>query len=56
MEARHGMRGDEPRMAIRSVVLASADAGLRQRLTEGLSGMRWTVREAGGGADAMAQV
>jgi DNA-binding NtrC family response regulator len=50
------MRGDEPRMAIRSVVLASADAGLRQRLTEGLSGMRWTVREAGGGADAMAQV
>jgi DNA-binding NtrC family response regulator len=43
-------------MATRSVVLASADAGLRLRLSEGLSGMRWTVREAAGGADAMAQV
>ena len=41
---------------MRSVVLASADASLRQRLNEGLSGMRWTVREARGGADAMAQV
>lgn len=41
---------------MRSVVLASADASLRQRLSEGLMGMRWTVREARGGADAMAQV
>ncbi len=56
MEGRQNPRGYEPRVAMRSVVLASADAGLRQRLTEGLSGMRWTVREAGGGADAMAQV
>jgi DNA-binding NtrC family response regulator len=56
MEGRQALRTYEPRMAMRSVVLASADAGLRQRLTEGLSGMRWTVREASGGADAMAQV
>ncbi len=56
MDIRQGARTDEPRTAVRSVVLASADAGLRQRLTEGLAGMRWTVREAGGGADAMAQV
>ena len=56
MDVRQGMRTDEPRMAVRSLVLASADAGLRQRLIQGLAGMRWTVREAGGGADAMAQV
>jgi DNA-binding NtrC family response regulator len=35
----------------RTVVLASADAGLRQRLRTSL---RWQVREAGGGAEAMA--
>jgi DNA-binding NtrC family response regulator len=40
----------------RSVVLASADAGLRQRLSESLTALRWTVREASGGADAMAQI
>jgi DNA-binding NtrC family response regulator len=49
-------RGDGQRLALRSVVLASADAGLRQKLVEGLTGMRWTVREASGAADAMAQV
>ena len=38
----------------RSVVLASTDAGLRQRLKESLNGLRWTVREAGGGAEALA--
>jgi transcriptional regulator with GAF, ATPase, and Fis domain len=43
-------------MAVRSVVLASADGDLRQKLAAGLSGMRWTVYEALGGADAMAQV
>ncbi len=49
-------RGEEQKMAVRSVVLASADAGLRQRLRTELSGMRWTVTEAAGGADAMARV
>src|SRR6185437_121063 len=42
--------------AIRTVVLASADAGLRQRLRRSLAGLRWQVREATGGADAMAQL
>jgi len=41
---------------VRSVVLASADAGLRQRLKVSLSDMRWQVREAVGGAEAMAQM
>jgi DNA-binding NtrC family response regulator len=35
------------------VVLVSADAGLRQKLKESLSQLRWVVREAGGGAEAM---
>jgi DNA-binding NtrC family response regulator len=42
--------------AIRTVVLASADAGLRQRLRASLTGLRWQVREASGGAEAMAQL
>src|ERR1700678_178033 len=41
---------------IRTVVLASADAGLRERLRASLVGLRWQVREAGGGAEAMAQL
>src|ERR1700678_2252837 len=41
---------------IRTVVLASADAGLRERLRAALVGVRWQVREAGGGAEAMAQL
>ncbi len=56
MSGSQGFRTGEQRMVMRSVVLASADAGLRQRLNEGLTGLRWTVREAQGGADAMAQV
>ena len=40
----------------RSVVLASADVALRQRLRVSLIGMRWQVREASGGAEAMAQM
>lgn len=43
-------------VAMRTVVLASADAGLRQRLRKSLSGLRWQVREADGGAEAMAQL
>jgi len=42
--------------AMRTVVLASADIGLRQRLRTSLTGLRWEVREAGGGAEAMAQL
>jgi DNA-binding NtrC family response regulator len=38
----------------RSVVVASADAQLRRRVTKRLTDMRWQVREAGGGAEAMA--
>ena len=41
---------------LRTVVLASADAGLRQRLRTALMGLRWQVREAAGGAEAMAQL
>jgi DNA-binding NtrC family response regulator len=41
---------------MRTVVLASADAGLRQRLRRSLTGLRWQVREATGGAEAMAQL
>ncbi len=37
----------------KSVVLVSADASLRQRLHISLSGLRWDVREARGGAEAM---
>jgi DNA-binding NtrC family response regulator len=43
-------------VASRTVVLASADAGLRQRLRASLTGLRWQVREAGGGAEAIAQL
>jgi DNA-binding NtrC family response regulator len=46
----------DQKTTLRSVVLASADAGLRTKLTEGLAGMRWSVLEAGGGAEAMARV
>ena len=40
----------------RTVVLASADPALRQRLHHSLSGLRWQVREARGGAEAIAQL
>ena len=37
----------------RSVVIATVDVELRQLLTRSLGAMRWTVREAGGGAEAL---
>ncbi len=37
----------------RTAVLVSADASFRQRLAEILIGMRWKVREASGGAEAL---
>jgi transcriptional regulator with GAF, ATPase, and Fis domain len=40
----------------RTVVLASADAGLRQRLRSSLVGLRWEVHEAAGGAEAMSRL
>jgi DNA-binding NtrC family response regulator len=40
----------------RTVVLASADASLRRRLNDSLTGLRWQVREANGAAEAMAQL
>jgi DNA-binding NtrC family response regulator len=51
------LNGDATEVAAtRTVVLASADAGLRQRLRASLTGLRWQVREASGGAEAMAQL
>ncbi|HEV2709775.1 MAG TPA: sigma-54 dependent transcriptional regulator [Edaphobacter sp.] len=47
---------DAANAAMRTVVLASADAGLRQRLRRSLTELRWQVREATGGAEAMAQL
>jgi hypothetical protein len=40
----------------KTVVLASADVALRERLRLILTGMRWNVCEAGGGAEAIAQL
>lgn len=40
-------------VAKKDVVLACADAALRTRLRESLSGLRWQVREASGGAEAL---
>ncbi|HEY5380858.1 MAG TPA: sigma-54 dependent transcriptional regulator [Acidobacteriaceae bacterium] len=37
----------------KDVVLASADQALRQRLRESLTGLRWRVHEASGGAEAL---
>jgi DNA-binding NtrC family response regulator len=42
--------------AVRTVVLASADADFRQRLRGQLTAMRWVVREARGGAEAIEQL
>jgi DNA-binding NtrC family response regulator len=42
--------------SMRTVVVASVDAELKERLRKSLSGMRWLVREAGGGAEAMAHL
>jgi DNA-binding NtrC family response regulator len=41
---------------MRTVVLASADVHFRARLRQQLTAMRWNVREAGGGAEAMAHL
>ena len=41
---------------MRTVVVASVDRALKERLRQSLTGMRWQVREAGGGAEAMAHL
>ncbi len=43
------------RMRPRTALVASADRSFRQRLTEILTGLRWQVREAEGGAQAWAE-
>src|SRR6185437_15173909 len=39
----------------RIALVASADLSFRKRLTQILIGLRWQVREAGGGAEAWAE-
>lgn len=40
----------------RTAVLASSDVSFRQRVKEALTGLHWKVREAGGGAEALAHL
>ena len=44
---------DRSRTVARTVVVVSPDLHLRQRLASSLAGLRWWVREATGGAQAM---
>ena len=43
------------RVRVRTALIASADRSFRQRLSETLTGLRWQVREAEGGAEAWTQ-
>lgn len=45
-----------PQPAARSAILASADLSFRQRVRDALVGLRWQVREASGGAEALAHL
>ncbi len=47
---------NEQSAATRTAVIAGADVALRHRLAAALTILRWKVREAGGGAEAMALV
>jgi DNA-binding NtrC family response regulator len=42
--------------ALRTAVLASADLSFRQRVRDSLAALRWQVREAAGGAEALAHL
>lgn len=42
--------------AARTAVIASADLSFRQRVRDALTGLRWQVREAAGGAEALAHL
>jgi hypothetical protein len=54
----YGLGGQcgEDKAAVRTVVLASADVNFRTQLTQQLTAMRWQVREARGGAEAIAHL
>ncbi len=56
MSAASVWRAEDHKVTMRTVVVASADAGLRERLRGELAGMRWVVIDSAGGADAMAKV
>jgi DNA-binding NtrC family response regulator len=45
-----------PKYRPRTALVASADRSFRQRITQVLSGLRWQVREAEGGAQAWTEV
>lgn len=45
----------EARVSPRTAVVASADRSFRERVSEALTGLRWRVREAEGGAQAWAE-
>jgi DNA-binding NtrC family response regulator len=51
-----GTENREHPAGTRTVVLASADAHFRERLRRQLTAMRWQVREASGGAEAIAEL
>jgi len=44
-----------PRIRQRTALVTSADGSFRQRLSHTLTGLRWSVREAAGGAEAWAE-
>ena len=46
----------DPLAPARTAILASADLSFRQRVKETLIGLHWRVREAGGGAEAIAHL
>jgi DNA-binding NtrC family response regulator len=46
----------QAKSASKTAILASSDRSFRQRVRETLSGLRWQVREAEGGADAFAKL
>jgi len=48
-----GVESNRVRSETRTVVVVSPDAHLRQRLASNLAELRWWVREASGGAEAM---
>ncbi|MDR3745925.1 MAG: sigma 54-interacting transcriptional regulator [Acidobacteriaceae bacterium] len=50
----YGLSSLENKAEVRTVLLASADVDFRARLRRELTAMRWQVREASGGAEAMA--
>jgi DNA-binding NtrC family response regulator len=52
----YGVTRDNGKAVVRTVVLTSADTQFRARLKQQLTAMRWQVREAAGGAEAIAHL